>query len=923
MKKWMPGLCFALFSIWVSGQPSILDLSFNSTGVKQTKIGQTYNRISTVLKQVDGKLLAVSNSNIGLNNNISLIRYMEDGNLDKSFGTEGVINSGPLGGYSSVYSLAAALQADGRVVVAGNVKDGYTYHTIIIRFKPNGQLDSSFNATGFRIIKMAATSYPNAIGIQADGKIVAAGEIRSTSNSNIIAIRLTTTGNLDTGFGTNGISTIDINGSSDYCSAMAIASNGGIYLGGYTINDDFYEDCALLKLNSAGKKDNSFSGDGIVVTDVAGFNDQISGIAIQADGKIVATGSTDDANFNNRFATLRYTSSGNLDSGFDQDGMTLTQLGNLSSEAKSVMIQSDGKIVCVGAARMSDNVWNVAVARYTASGALDPAFSGDGKVTTQNVGSESGKSFFILPDGSLLVWGSTGINGNNGALLKYTSTGNLDPRFGINGITEQKLYQTHSFVSDLAIQSDGKILAGGTTSGNFYNAMASVRLQANGQPDNSFNQDGIVESYLFVTNLDGKSLALQSDGKIIQQGIHKMESKNEEIILVRYLANGNLDENFGSNGKVTTDVGTSDDVGVCMSIQSDNKIIVAGYSYNGQNYDFMMTRYLSNGSQDNSFSADGKIIMPFGSTGNDGAQAIAVQKDGKILVGGFTEVNNETQFAIMRFTPQGNLDQTFNNTGKLSIDVSAEGNEAIKAIKIQQDGKIILAGDAFNGVNNDFALVRINPNGSLDKSFSGDGILMIDINNNYNEAADAEMLTDGKIIIGGNCIVNNYYEFALARVTSDGQLDPGFADRGIAILAIGPGNDILSSIALQSDGKLLLGGSSYIDYRVEFTVARVLTKLNVGVLDHEYEPFPLQYYPNPISTEINLEYDLTQEEEISISLMDLSGNEVDPLMINETRPQGHHVESLTLHKKIVDGPYILKVSTAKKSITVRLIKITQ
>jgi uncharacterized delta-60 repeat protein len=568
---------------------------------------------------------------------------------------------------------------------------------------------------------------------------------------------------------------------------------------------------------------------------------------------------------------------------------------------------------------MADNIWNIALARYTTSGALDPSFSGDGKTTTNYMGTETGRSFLIQPDGSLVVWGTTGVNGNSGALFKYTKTGNIDPNFGNNGVTVQELYQTHSYINDIMIQSDGKIIAGGTTSGNYYNGLASARYLSNGILDTSFSRDGILESFLFVTNLEGKSVAIQSDGKIVLQGIHKMESKNNEVLLVRYLLNGNLDDSFGTNGKVNTDVGSSDDVGTCMLIQSDNKIVVAGYAFNGQNDDFMLVRYLPNGSLDNTFSADGKIIMSFGSS-NDGANAIALQKDGKILVGGYTEINNEMQFAVMRFTSQGNLDQTFNNNGKLSIDVSPAGSESIKAMKIQSDGKIILVGDAFNGTNNDFAIVRINPNGTLDQSFSGDGKLMIDINSNYNEAADMEILQDGKIIIGGTCILNQIYKFALARITSDGMLDSGFGESGIAIISVGPENDILSSLAQQPDGKLILGGSSTVNYRVEFSVARVLTKLNVGVLDQESESIPIQIYPNPIGRDATIEFSLTQEDAISIELTDMLGNTVQRFIHKEKRAHGIHMEKLSLDDKIKPGPYLLKINNSKQTIAVKVIK---
>lgn len=917
------------FSIWVIlilltfkglSQMAVFDTSFNKTGIVHTTIGKSRNLLQATFRQGDGKFMVVSNSEVGLDKSITFSRYHANGLLDKSFGKQGVSNFGPLPGNYSIFAFAAVLQPDGNIVVAGDVTEGTMFHSIILRFLPSGQLDFSFNTIGYRIIRMTSSSTINALAIQTDGKIVASGGIDSPVNHNIVAIRLTNSGNLDTGFGINGITTIDIGGTNGFCTGMIIASSGSIFICGYNLDDNFYRDFIVVKLNGTGKKDNSFNLDGVAITDIKNFDDIASGISIQSDGKILVTGSTEDGNQKLSFATVRYLSSGNLDSSFDQDGIAITQLGNISSEASDVKVQNDGKIIGIGTARMSDNIWNIAMVRYSASGVLDPTFSGDGKLTTNYFGTDQGRSVIILTDGSLVVWGQSGELANSGILLKYSKVGSLDPSFGTNGITFQELYQVHSFVNDLTIQTNGNIITGGTSNSNATLGMVTTRMKQNGLPDTTYNTDGIAQSFLYSANLECKSIALQADGKIVQLGIQKTKTKNDEIIIIRYHTDGSLDESFGTNGRVNTDVGNFDDDGVCMAVQADNKLIVAGYSYNGQNYDFLLTRYLPNGNLDNSFSADGKIIIAFG-TGNDEAHAIALQKDGKILVGGFTEgANHETQFAVIRLTAQGNLDQTFNKTGKLSIDLSPDGNETIKAIKVQGDGKIILAGDAFNGMNNDFALVRILPDGSLDNTFSGDGILIIDINNNYNETADVELLMDGRIIAGGTCILNNTYEFALSRITPDGQLDAGFGDRGIAILSVGPEDDILSSLALQADEKLILGGSSYTNYRVDFTLARVLPKLNVGVLDQEDESNAVLLYPNPILSEITIEYELNKDEEINITLVDLSGKKVQQFIKNERKSQGYHKESLKLDLQIPDGFYLLNLSTTKRIATVKVYK---
>jgi uncharacterized delta-60 repeat protein len=184
----------------------------------------------------------------------------------------------------------------------------------------------------------------------------------------------------------------------------------------------------------------------------------------------------------------------------------------------------------------------------------------------------------------------------------------------------------------------------------------------------------------------------------------------------------------GGDGMTTTDFGTSDDTANSMTLQADGKILLAGYSVNSRgNYDFALVRYNSNGSLDTSFSDDGKLTTPIG-TASDGANSMTLQADGKILLAGYSGGD----FALVRYNSDGSLDTSFSGDGMLTTAVGSSSSAA-NSVTLQADGKILLAGYSYNsGSSNDFALVRYNSDGSLDSSFSGDGKLTTAIGTSYN-----------------------------------------------------------------------------------------------------------------------------------------------------------------------------------------------
>jgi uncharacterized delta-60 repeat protein len=368
-----------------------------------------------------------------------------------------------------------------------------------------------------------------------------------------------------------------------------------------------------------GDLDPTFSGDGKQTTDFGQFRDGAGGVALQGDGKIVAVGGTGGGDF----ALARYDATGSLDPSFSGDGKQTTDFGGgpaAGDAAAAVALAPGGKIVAVGYFRRCC----FAVARYKPNGSLDPTFSGDGKQTTNFGGTASAVA--IQRDGKIVVAGYAG--GRGFALARYNPNGSLDRSFSSDG---KQTTDSGQVAYAVAIQPDGKIVVvgrGGVEGSNF----ALARYDPNGSLDTSFSGNGRQQ-----TNFGGydgaRGVALQGDGKIVAVGF---ASLGGDFGLARYNPNGSLDTSFSGNGRQTTDFGGSTDGASGVAIEGDGKIVVVGCACpdDPNARDFALARYNPNGLLDTSFSGDGKETTDFGAS-EDIAGALALQTDGNIVaVGG-------------------------------------------------------------------------------------------------------------------------------------------------------------------------------------------------------------------------------------------------------------------------------------------------
>jgi uncharacterized delta-60 repeat protein len=283
-------------------------------------------------------------------------------------------------------------------------------------------------------------------------------------------------------------------------------------------------------------------------------------------------------------------------------------------------------------------------------------------------------------------------------------------------------------------------------------------------------------------------------------------------------AAGGLDPGFGAGGKLTTDLGGPNEADAVI-VQPDGKIVVAGGSFSLAAPAFELVRYDRRGRLDPSFGIGGTVVTS--SQGLVGAQGAVLQEDGKIVTAGVAFNGTAADFALARYNPDGSLDPTFDADG-IAITQLSPGTDAATGVALQDDGTIVAVGFAFNGSDFDFALARYQVDGSIDPTFEGDGIVVTPIGLSSDTAQDVAIQPDGRIVAAGQtCLsADAICDFALARYRPDGSLDPTPDHDGIVVTAVSHDDDAIGAVAIQPSGRIVAGGSAVVGASYDFALSR-------------------------------------------------------------------------------------------------------
>jgi uncharacterized delta-60 repeat protein len=717
------------------------------------------------------------------------------GDLDPTFGMGGTVTTsfqGPL----DTPGEAAALQPDGKIVMAGSFYNFSSSGFALARYNADGSLDPAFGNRGTVTTPFGSTPTMQThakVLIQGDGKIVVAGVDASenAASRNFVLARYNADGSLDSSFGTSG-KVISHFSDSENLNGIALGTDGKIIVAGTVVVNMASPSFLLARYNTDGSLDTTFASGGTVTSPFGNAR----GITVQPDGKIIAVGfSSNPGQSNEAFVVARYNANGSLDTGFGSAGEVTTDFGNnTSGEATAVVLQPDGKIVVGGTSITTMPIpihveVDYALARYNGNGTLDPNFGVGGKVTS--IGGTIA-SLALQSDGKIVAAGGR-MNyppSNFGfTLARYTPTGMLDTAFGTQGAVTGNFLDT---TTNVLVQRDGRIVTAGAVGGESTSLQHRFALNGftnSGSPDMSFGTGGkVVTTFIGPVLATPKAILLQPGGKIIVAGDYGLS--DQTFVLTRYNPDGSLDTAFGNGGKATAAQVNGGAVISSAVLQADGKILVAGSG----SAELILVRFNADGSLDSSFGQGGVVNSNAGGPTN--GQQLALQPDGKILVAD-TRANT---IGLVRFNADGSPDAGFMAT--IPALLQSTSFPGVSGLALQGDGKIVLSADAQDpNLTSKHLLLRFNPSGSLDAAFGNSGIAASDF------SGKVRLQPDGRIVVvGQNSGQGADGAIALARFFPNGNSDTTFGTGGKAIASFGPNGSPPDDFTLQPDGKILVSG---------------------------------------------------------------------------------------------------------------------
>ncbi|MGB5846995.1 MAG: hypothetical protein WBH40_00830 [Ignavibacteriaceae bacterium] len=402
------------------------------------------------------------------------------------------------------------------------------------------------------------------------------------------------------------------------------------------------------------------------------------------------------------------------------------------------------------------------------------------------------------------------------------SPGDLDKTFGKGGKVNLGIGGYYDVAKSMALQNDGKIVVVGYGKESLvsFKGLSMTRYLQNGEMDNEFGNYGVIHRVTMDLEGEANSVVIQKDNKIVVAGYSISPStNNEEITLIRFTENGNVDKSFGIKGFTVTEVSSEKDNAESVAIQRDGKIVVVGSTDHKPTTDIVLIRYDENGSIDYSFGINGIVITDINSSLDIG-KSLVIQSDGKIIVSGYTHIINKFFMTLLRYDSNGALDPTFGNGGIIVTEIN--GRRGKMDMAMQNDGKIILVGPSEVESSHHFTVLRFNKNGSLDKSFGNNGVTKTIIGN-YSEAESVALDLNGNIVVAGTTELGNE-EFVVAMYNQGGMLVREFGLDGVVKIGfIKNSVDRAHSVVIDNDGNIIVAGETKNGYTT-FGLVRLIGK---------------------------------------------------------------------------------------------------
>ncbi|WP_430461500.1 hypothetical protein ACQUQU_01615 [Thalassolituus sp. LLYu03] len=745
-----------------------------------------------------------SAGNLYLKSNAGFIEKLDaDGNPDTSFGDNG--RTLVLGTAESDMKI----DSEGRLLFTVSTSSYLT----VGRMSADGVLDTSFSGDGYATASILTTStQTTSLGLLSDGRIVVGGYYYVDGKSDIAVAVLTADGQPDTSFGTDGMAIVDVAGGNDVLVSMQITADDGIVLAGYGyVAASSSVDAVLMRLTSDGELDTGFGSDdsGMVITNLNDKNEYVYGMVQRSDGSLVVEARENTVNL----VLLGFDSDGQPDTGFGTSGVTSITPASGNYYTYGLTQDSDGNLWAVGQNRNSSNEYDALLIAFTADGALNTSV-GDNGIGVLNWGDNNTGAFAALgtADGQLLVLGSNNLSGaGERTAARYNSDLSLDTDFADSGFyTLLNKAETGMVIYDVAVQSDDSLVAIAYDRKQY----SLMKFSADGLLDETFGDSGKVFAEDAGSGL--RALVTQSNGQLLAAG----EALDDDSVMMvkRFNADGSADTSFATDGTLLTGVWDWYSYSPLL-LRSDDTFLSGGTAtLNGGDYEVMaVAHYSADGELDTSYGTDGYAQVDMGTGEYSSLLSMAEDSSGRLLITGdaYTSEGKGILNAA-RLTATGQLDTSFGDNGTFVYSASGY-NFYTTTVALQSDGRILLLGERYDDSwgNAELFLARLTSNGVFDTSFGDNGLRMLTFDadsDGFTSITAERLLVQGedRIVIAGYAAASansNDVRPAIVSLTADGERDTGFGTDGIAFETLVTSRTQIYALAEQSNGDLLVGGS--------------------------------------------------------------------------------------------------------------------
>lgn len=492
--------------------------------------------------------------------------------------------------------------------------------------------------------------------------------------------------------------------------------------------------------------------------------------------------------------------------------------------------------------------------------------------------------------------------------------GTLDISFGNNGtVVETFLDETSEFYG--LVKTDEALYAAGFAKPESNEKIAVAKFDLDGDLDTSFGDNGLVVLDIGSGNGRATTLLQDADGKLVAAGWTRFGNKDQYVV-ARMELDGSLDASFGDAGIATGSFSGSsfaEDEIADAKFLSDGKIIVVGRSYNGLSDDGFVGCLNADGTLNTDFGDAGKYIIDFdGGPPSEDANAVVITADDRIVVGGTVslEFNEERSMYLIKMDVNGVIDATFGNSGIVLYTINANTTAGLNALALDNEGRILTGGGAFDTdeLDNNFFVTRYSADGELDNTFGDNGAVILQRSSNES-IFDLHVRLNGDILAAGS--TGGFgSSFAIVRLEGgEGTQDLSFGNNGWATTQVETTFSGIRSVAIE-EGCIYAAGFGYDGDLYKSALAKYINEgmaTNVGQVFTASADFSV--FPNPIQSDFSIEFDLLENTDLRIDLMDANGRKVTELLPFQNLKQGAQRLSFTVPANLTAGNYWLSLTS--------------